>query len=324
MATINHKQKNSNNRVEKYNPRVSAANTLSVVSSATRPQVEFSATENQPDVKLAKAEFHLRLDEDLPVFVEYSDKNLDLSAPFDKVKWDRYEPIAQGCRRLTAKLAGLDVEQVRISQSLHIDGGDGSPRLTIQLPSTFEQTVASRQFQDAIESFLQQVKYGKTDKSEDLFKMDEAGGERGASERKISDDMAQEIAEQVRTVVGGRTLPGRCILESPLWLAGFELFGGLGPKPGLEPKIRRGIRLTCGVDGYRKRARVVYLVPNLQANAAAIEVSFSERDWLSTVIEAAACEGQLFEAEFDEVQTGSKIRRTLIKLSKTDGDGLLS
>lgn len=307
----------------KENLQSAVTPTLSVVASATQPRVEFAATEDQP-AEPAKAEFHLRLEDDLPVSVQYSDKNMDLSARFDKVKWDRYEPIAEGCRRLTAKLTGLDIDEVRISQTLHIDGSDGSPRLTIQLPSTFAQVVASRQFQDAIESFLQQVKKGKHENSEDLFPMGDDVGELAASKRKMTDDMVQEISEQVRAVVGGRTLPGRCVLESPLWLAGFELFGGLGPKPEIEPEFHKGIRLLCGVDGYRKRARVVYLFPNLLASAAPIEVSYSERDWLSIIKEAAACEGQLFEAEFDQVQTGSKIRRTLTKLSKTDGDGLLS
>lgn len=307
--------------IAKEDLQPTVAPTLSVVIPIAQPLAESAILEDQPDVEPDKAEFHLRLENDLPVSLHHEDRIIDLTARFDKVKWDRYESIADGCRRLTARLAGVGIDDVQVSQTLHIDGNEGSPRLTIQLPSTFVEVVRSRTFQQAIQAFLRQVKLGGDNKSEkDLFPMDVVVEESGAFDKKETDELVREIAEEVRAIVGGRTLPGGCAVESPLWLDHFELRGVLGPKPEIDPEPLESIPITCGVDGYRKRDRVVYLFPNFPANAASIEVSFDEKEWLVTVKEAAALEGQLFSARFDEVKTGTKIKRKLTALAKTNGD----
>lgn len=307
--------------IENLQPNVAPTLSLVVPIEQQQPLVEPATLGDQPGVEPDKAEFHLRLEDDLPVSLHHEDRIIDLTARFNKVKWDRYEPIADGCRRLTARLAEVGVDDVRISQTLHIDGKEGSPRLTIQLPPSFVEVVSSRPFQQAIEAFVRQVKFGGDNKSEkDLFPMDVVVEESGAFNKKETDELVREIAEEVRAIVGGRTLPGGCVVESPLWLEPFELRGVLGPKPEIDPEPPVDISLTCGVDGYRKRDRVVYLFPNFPANAASIEVSFDEKEWLETIKDAAALEGQLFNARFDEVKTGTKIKRKLTALVKTDGD----
>lgn len=308
--------------IAKENLQPAVARTLSAVTLIAQPLVDSATLTDQPDVEPGQAEFHLRLDDGIPVSVKHENRAFDVTARFGKVKWSLYETIANGCRRLTAQLTELEIDEVRISQILHIEGNDGSLRLTIQLPPTFAEVVASRPFLQAIESFLRQVKCGEYSKpEEDLFPMDLDVSDPGAFDKKIeTDNLVQEIAKEVRAVVGGRTLPGGCTVESPLWKDHFELCGILGPKPEIEQKPPEDIPLTCGVDGYRKRARVVYLFPNFPVNAASIEVSFDEKEWLETIKDAAALEGQLFNARFDEVKTGTKITRKLTALAKCDGN----
>lgn len=328
---------------EDLQPTVAPTLCLVVPIEQQQPLVEPATLGDQPDVEPDKVELHLRLVDDVPVLLHYEPRILDLSARFDKMKWEFYEPIAEGFHRLIAKLTKLDINDVRISQTLRIvqmaekekgtiGEGDkkgeiakegtasmeGSPRLVIRLPVDFKKYVTSREFRYAIASFLYQVKNGKPGKTRDLLPVDGEIDELVLSEE--TTDAVREIAQQVISVVGGRTLPGACVVESPLWKNNFELRGILAPKPEINPDPSEDVPMMCGVDGYRKRTRVVYLFPNFPANAASIEVSFDEKEWLETIKDAAALEGQLFNARFDEVKTGTKIKRKLTALAKTDGD----
>jgi hypothetical protein len=267
----------------------------------------------------SKALFHLRIMEgDIPVIFETFGPDFDLCTQFDGLKWSSFLPVANAVRQLAASFFGLAKEEVIVSQHLRGRGGKGIPRIVFELPLRFFNEVASPEFHSSVDLLLKYLKHGLPTVSGELFSPSEPGLKGEGQEIYERLAMVTAIAQQASAEMGGITLPGRCVVEAPDWQSD-ALSGALAAKPELEEKPFTGLQLKCDVDGFKKSSRTVYLRPNKQG-AASIEFSFDERVWLAKICEFAACDRQLFDAEYDEIRIGTKVKRTLTNLSKITGE----
>jgi hypothetical protein len=212
-------------------------------------------------------------------------------------------------RKLVAERLKVDVSALAMTQLLMLDAGQAMQYVEIEIPSAHGDAFASADSQEEVGAFLH-VLSGKV-----MPETVEGGGNAFAR--------AVEIAREVRTAIGGKTLPSACTVTSTGWEAALQLSGKLGDKPEPPPSKPEDHVILCHVDGYLKKQRYVHLLPlaggegdttNHKREARKI-VAFDEERWFAHIAALAAERGQVVRASYRRVVDGKRELLQLIDLA---------
>jgi hypothetical protein len=254
------------------------------------------------------------------------DGAIDIRADWKRLKWDRYVTIGEAIRKIVAMHVELDPETVSVDCSLYVIRDSATARLSIDLPASHQQRLASPKVQQAIGQFMGHLQSGGKPPAATAAAAPPSPttGTRADSadvDCEQSPRLAVElhnIGQEVRSVLGGCTLSVPCVVESPAWDEEFKVVGKLARKPRFETPKAVVIEGAFRVDGFRPSKHAVYLA-SLNSPLDVMEVVYCEETWHRLVVECASLEAPVCRATFEEVGAGPKAKRTLLALSRRAG-----
>lgn len=262
---------------------------------------------------------HIKLDS-LPISVAHLEGGIDIRADWKKIKWDKYDTLAQSVREIVSLHVDLPLGEVSVVCSLFIVGQTAAARMSIDLPKTHRARLANPPVQTSIGEFLDVLKNGRRAKPSDIAEKAPALiDEELISSSEVSEEVerlaekVQEIGQRARAVLGGCTLRVPCSVESPAWNATFEVSGKLAPKPRVEAAEPELKKIDVSVEGFRRDRRLVYLAPVLSPSDVQ-EVAFDQEKLLACVVGCVSIDALTCRAVVEEVAVGPKVKRTLLSL----------
>lgn len=268
---------------------------------------------------------------------EASGSSEDLCAEWDRMRWKDYESIADGLRKVVTGHLGLPCDAVSVDKSVNLIDDIAVPRVILRLKKEHKGRLNDPRLQVAIQSYHRLLKgqsvEGISVENPNSGQLDLADESATAltdtpdnSSSKASIEKIADIARDVSTIVGSRTLPVPCIVDSPAWPSmengrkGLQLSGRLAEAPVREIPKSEPIPDKCTIDGFRMSTHSVYLVLLNSKDGKPINVGFEESKLLDKIRRYASLSNQIFNVTLVLSGNEANPRRTLEAIEPADDE----
>lgn len=252
----------------------------------------------------------------------------DLCAEWGRMNWTLYESILDGLRSVVTSHLRLPHDAISVDKSINLAHATAVPRLILRLNEDCGRRLDDAALRPMVESYVRLVmgqavggvSVASSESGQwDLFDVNAPvrAGAAGVPPQTRAVDQVLDIARDVVRIIGGRTLPVPCVIESPAWSragneSGLKLCGRLG-KPhrqsiseSEEPKPEK-----CYIDGFMRSKRIVHLLLIESGKEKPLDVSFDEKKFLVDILRYASAPKQVLNVTWKLSGDETKPVRTL-------------